>query len=273
MKYIYIVLFCCAPLFIFGQNFKFKIGGGLSYNTAFLNDRINENAPTPDNILDESYRWYFEKGNISSTFNEYRKAKPKIGYYVNGIGNLYLTPSISLRLGADFQYVRLDREINQTVATFGNIDDYQTTLKLHDITLTIPLDVFYISLPLGLEYSLKNNKLSFFGGVNFSARIFDKNMDPYLSRFKVRDGDNSTWFFTNPVMEEFFLAANLGLTYEIRKKLNLEISLLHGITNMLDTPFQVFRDGTILNTDKGVVLNKEKSHLGQLSVGVSYLLF
>ncbi|MFT4755143.1 MAG: hypothetical protein ACI85Q_002709 [Salibacteraceae bacterium] len=273
MKRIYIAIVCFFPLIVFGQNFKFKVSGGLNYSSMVLSDRINQNALSNDDIQSGDYDWYFETGGVNSTFNQYRKAKPKIGYFVNGIGNLHFTPNISLRLGTGFQYVKLDREISQKVVTFGNEDDYQTTLKYHDITLTIPLAVFYVNLPLGLEYSLKKENISFFGGVNFSARIFDKNIDHSASNFSVSDGTNVTDIFTNPIMEEFFWAISAGVSYEIRNRINIEIMLRRGMSNMLDVPNNFFNKKSNISTTKGIITNEEESLLKQLSVGVSYQIF
>jgi hypothetical protein len=272
MKRLYIALICFFPIIVFGQNFKFKVSGGLNYSSIILSDRIYQNGLSNDDIQSGNYDWYFEGNRINSTFNQYRKAKPKVGYYINGIGNLHFTPNISLRLGADFQYVKLDREISQKMVTYGDENDYLTTLKYHDITLTIPLTVFYVNLPLGIEYSLKKENLSFFGGVNFSARIFDKNIDHSDSKFRVFDGDNSAIIFTNPVMEEFFWAINVGASYEIRNRINIEVMLLRGMSNMIDEPPNYFQESSIANP-KAIIRNEQKSYLQQLTVGVSYRLF
>ena len=271
MKRLYIVLVCSFPLLVFGQNFKFKVSGGLNYSSMILSDRINQNELSNDDIQSGDYDWYFtSSGRINSNFNQYRSVKPKIGFFVNGIGNLELGKSFSLRLGTDFQYVRLDREISQKLVTFGNEEDYQTTLNYHDVSFRIPLSIFYVNLPLGIEYTLNQKNLSFFGGVNFSARIFDKNIDHLDSGFRVSDGTNSTSIFTNPIMEEFFWSINAGVTYNIRKKINLEIIFQQGMSNMFDVRDILFHESSNTFTTKGIIVNKQRSYLQQLSIGVSY---
>lgn len=274
MKQLYIALICFFPVMVLGQNFKFKVSGGLNYNSMILSDRINQNELSNDDIQSGEYDWYFTTpGYINSTFNQYRSVKPKIGFFVNGIGNLELDKSFSLRLGTDFQYVRLDREISQKLVTFENEENYRTTLKYHDLSFRIPLSVFYVNLPLGIEYTLSQKNISFFGGVNFSARIFDKNIDHSLSKFKVFDGGNSSIIFTNPIMEEFFWSVNVGVTYNIREKINVEIIFQQGMSNMFDVPNILFYEDSNMFTSKGIKINKQKSYLQQLSVGISYQLF
>lgn len=274
MKQIYIVIICFFPIMTLGQNFKFKVSGGLNYNAMILSDRINQNALSNDDIQSGAYDWYFTTpGYINTSFNQYRNVRPQIGYFISGIGNLDLGKSISLRLGTDFQYVKLDREISQKVVTFGSEEDYLTTLKYHDIAFQIPLTVFYINLPIGLEYALEDKNISFFGGVNFSARIFDKNIDHNLSKFRVSDGNNSSIIFTNPIMEEFFVSISAGISYQIRENINIELIYQQGISNMFDVPNESFYELSKNMTSKGVEVNKEKSYLQQLSIGVSYKLF
>lgn len=254
MKYFSIIILLCFPCFLFGQNFKLRVGGSVSVSNAYLEDISNPlNNITLAELINGNYDNLFIYNDVNSIFSQKRSSEPNIGGNIHIIGLLNLSNSLSLRVGTDFQLVRFDRVVDRKVAAFDNFDNYKTTTEIFEIQYEIPLTAFYISLPIDIQYDFKKQGLSVYGGILFTARIADKNVD-------TRNGVLSIGYdkraFVNPIMEEFFVSANLGLSYQIKDRINLDIQAIRGFTNMFDVFFRV----------------PQQSFLQQLSVGVSYQL-
>lgn len=276
MKYISVLILICLPIFIFGQKIKFKIGAGLNYSFPILNDIVNADAEgiTRDELINGNYDWFFKEDRVNSIFSTYRESAPKFGLNINGIGNLYWNSKLSFRFGIDLQFTRFGRTMDRRIAIYDSYNNYQSTLELHQLNFTTPVTVLYLSLPIGLEYFFEKEKLSLFGGISFSSRIYDDNIDNSEAFVTIYNYPNSSSLFANPLLNDFFTSFNFGATYKINKRFNIELMYLIGISNILDTTWEnknIIWPNVTMETDK-TNFNKQKSLLQQLSIGVSYEL-
>ena len=256
MRFIIILVFIYFSSVAFGQNFQVRIGGNFNISNTYVDDLI---APFNDNVtqaelISGEYDHLFQTEKINSIFNHYRSSSPRIGGSIHLIGLLRLKPNLFLRIGTDLQMIRLKRIIDRQVVLYENYDNYKTTARFTDLHFEIPLTAFYLSLPFNIQYDFKKQGFSVFGGVIFSTRLFDRNAD---GREGGIDLGNNEYIYINPFMDQFFSSINLGFSYQIRNKINLDFYAVKGLSNLYD----------------GVNRATQKSFLQQITVGASYKLF